>query len=220
MQIVIQSVNAGPQVDPRDGGFQTDNGFVHVTEWMCSAEDDSGTAYENIKVRVGAKSAGTEPHMAKYVVPGGILVANKRGIQEHNGKYEVYAASKETKEANGDGYSGGGQQQGNTQQQPAQGGTQPTQKARQAAPAGSYTFAGLGALYGLCHDTAIELVGKVGDAALVSVANKLFGAALASGIKAPVAAPAQAAVSQAAQGGFAPADAIPEGWTGEANIPF
>jgi len=101
MTVRIDKVKAGPQVDPNGGGYETSNGFIHVTEWMCDIDVD-GKVME-AKVRVGSKSEGTSPPLAKYIEAGCVIVPNKQGIKEFHGKHEVYLNSTATKDANGDG---------------------------------------------------------------------------------------------------------------------
>jgi len=150
--VKIVRVLRGPQ---EDGGFDADKGHVYVTAWLCDTEID-GRPVPDVKIRVGSQSEGTNPPLAKYITPGGIVVPNRQGVREYKGKKEVYADSKGTKEANGDGFRGGG----------GSGGGPARATGGHAAPRSGggysdtpYTFDELVALKKACFDAALDVLG-------------------------------------------------------------
>jgi len=178
MQLTIKEVKRGPQAG---GSFGEDSQFgaTYVTEWLCSANGSDGTQYENIKVRIGAKSAGTSPPNGKYVAPGGIIVPNKQGIKEYpedSGKFEVYADAGSTKDANGDAYQGGG---GGSSSGGGGGGGY-------AAPSSAqYSTEDLLALYEWCYNEAIGVIGSdMSDDSIIAATATLFIQATRSGCRA------------------------------------
>jgi len=105
MTVRINKVKKGPQ---DDGSFGADSqyGETFVTAWLCDVDVD-GSVFE-AKVRVGSKSAGTNPPLAKYIEAGTEIVPNKQGIKDYKGMKEIYLDSKATKDVNGDAFGGGG----------------------------------------------------------------------------------------------------------------
>jgi hypothetical protein len=173
-KVKINKVVRGPQ---DDGSFDSQNGKVYVTAWLCDVDVDGAPSGE-VKIRVGSVSEGPNPPLAKYVAPGGIIVPNKQGIKEYRGKREVYADSKATKDANGDGYSGSGDGGGGSPR-----GSQAPSRGYSWPSGGDYSFDDLKSLLNESRGFVCEEFGEQGDDTVATYSCKLFEMACSMGVK-------------------------------------
>lgn len=104
--INITGVKVGPEPDGSFGADSRD-GETFVTSWVVEAEVD-GRAIDKLRLSAGSKDRSKLPVIAQYVTEGGTVVSNDKGIKNYKGTLEAYLDSKATREANGDGYKGGG----------------------------------------------------------------------------------------------------------------
>jgi hypothetical protein len=100
LTVKIVSVDRGPQTEEP---FESEGGTIYKTAWLCHVESDGKP--EVAKITSGSKQADT-CISAKYIKPGGVICSKQR--KEYKGKVEYYLDINATKDANGEGFKGGG----------------------------------------------------------------------------------------------------------------